>query len=444
MIGSNNGILEGNAGFVAGEVGQAFAFDGIGSYVSIPDSAALDSFTTNITIELWLKSGQLTPNSDWKGIVTKGNSSWRLQATSGAKTVAFSASGASPSGDLSGTRTVNDGQWHHVAAVYDGSNMYIYVDGTLDVSQPATGAISQNNDPMCIGANSKAYVISCRCNELGYFFNGWVDEVSIYDRALSATEIQAIYNAGSSGKCALPPMILAQPTNQTVIVGGTAVFGVTANTSQPLSYQWQWNGTNLVDATNATLTLNGVTPDQAGNYSVRVVNTAGSTVSSNALLTVLVPPSITTQPAGSTNVVGATANFNVVADGTAPLNYQWQANGTNLVDATNATLTLKNITSDQDGIYTVTVTNGAGSIISSNAVLSIYATAAATLGGYSFSGDTGFQLQVAGVPGFNYAVQGSTNLIDWVSLFTNTSPFSFTDANATNAPQQFYRAMYLP
>ena len=66
------------------------------------------------------------------------------------------------------------------------------------------------------------------------------------------------------------------------------------------------------------------------------------------------------------------------------------------------------------------------------------------LNGCSFSGVNGFQFQVAGVPGFNYAVQESTNLIDWVSLITNTAPFSFTDANAPNSLQQFYRAISVP
>jgi hypothetical protein len=192
------------------------------------------------------------------------------------------------------------------------------------------------------------------------------------------------------------------------------------------------------------LTLTNVQPGDAGIYTLVVTNDFGSITSSNAILTVLVPPSITTQPAGCTNVVGVTASFNVVADGTAPLIYQWQSNGTNLVDATNAMLTLNDITLDQAGTYSLTITNIAGSITSSNAVLSVYATAAATLGEYSFSSDTGFQFQVAGVPGFNYAVQESTNLIDWVSLITNTAPFSFTDANAAGSPQQFYRAISVP
>jgi len=197
VVGTNNGTLVGGAGFAPGDVGQAFSFDGT-SYASIPDSSSLDAFTTTITIELWLKADQLTANADWKGLVTKGNSSWRLMAASSAKTVYWAVDGASPA-DMAGTRNVNDGQWHHVAAVYDGARMFLYVDGTLDVSQPATGSIAQNNDPVCIGADSKAFVPSCGCNKPGYFFNGLVDEVSIYNRALTTSEIQADYEAGKGG-----------------------------------------------------------------------------------------------------------------------------------------------------------------------------------------------------------------------------------------------------
>jgi len=68
---------------------------------------------------------------------TKGNTSWRLEGTSGAKSVTFSTTGVSANVDMTGSRIVNDGLWHHVVAVYDGTNKYIYVDGTLDVSAPA-------------------------------------------------------------------------------------------------------------------------------------------------------------------------------------------------------------------------------------------------------------------------------------------------------------------
>jgi hypothetical protein len=198
-LGINNGTLI-NGTYASGMVGKAFSFSGSSSYVSVPDSSSLDSFTTNITVELWMKAGQTNANADWKGLVTKGNSSWRLQARPGATTVDWAMNGVSPL-ELIGARNVNDGQWHHVAATYNGAQMCLYVDGTLDASQPATGLIALNNEPLCIGANSKAYVPSCYCIQMGYFFNGLIDEVSLYNRALSAAEILAIYNAGSAGKC---------------------------------------------------------------------------------------------------------------------------------------------------------------------------------------------------------------------------------------------------
>lgn len=118
-LGLNNGTLLGGAGFTNGEVGQAFWFDGASGYVSIPDSLSLDALTNCITLELWLKSDRTNVNADWVMIVDKGNSSWRLMGTTGAKTLYFAATGTS-GGDVYGSRNINDGQWHHVAGVYDG------------------------------------------------------------------------------------------------------------------------------------------------------------------------------------------------------------------------------------------------------------------------------------------------------------------------------------
>ena len=85
------------------------------------------------------------------------------------------------------------------------------------------------------------------------FFSGRIDEVSVYNRVLSSNEIAAIYNADSGGKCPVPPSILVQPTNQTVSVGGTATFSVSASGTKPLFYQWSFNGTNITGATNTLL-----------------------------------------------------------------------------------------------------------------------------------------------------------------------------------------------
>ena len=169
-----------------------------------------------------------------------------------------------------------------------------------------------------------------------------------------------------------PPTITTQPTNQTVNAGSTAIFSVVASGTAPLSYQWSFNTTNIVGATNATLTLASVQPANGGTYAVTVTNAYGSVASSNATLTVLVyPPTITTQPQSQTNVIGSAASFAVVASGTAPLSYQWSLNTTNIVGATNATLTLNNVQLTDGGVYAVTVTNAYGSVASSNATLTV-------------------------------------------------------------------------
>ena len=84
-----------------------------------------------------------------------------------------------------------------------------------------------------------------------------------------------------------PPIIATQPANQAALAGGAATFSVLSSGRFPLFYQWQFDGTNLANATNATLALSNLTTNQAGSYSVLVSNSLGSATSSNALLTVL-------------------------------------------------------------------------------------------------------------------------------------------------------------
>jgi len=116
-------------------------------------------------------------------------------------------------------------------------------------------------------------------------FNGQIDEPSMYNRALSDSEIQAIYNASISGKCGIAPAILAQPQGQRVKPGTNVTFTVSAR-GTALSYHWRLEGADLAGATNSSLVLSNVQPTMAGNYSVRVTNSLGTATSSNAMLKV--------------------------------------------------------------------------------------------------------------------------------------------------------------
>jgi hypothetical protein len=199
----------------------------------------------------------------------------------------------------------------------------------------------------------------------------------------SVTSSVAVLTVASS------PVIVTQPTNQVLAVGSNATFAVTAVGILPLSYQWQVNGTNLVDGTNLVtggvfsgstsnvLTITDVQTNDSGDYTVIVTNIAGSVISSNAVLTVATSPVIVTQPTNQAVALGSNATFAVTAVGISPLSYQWQTNGVNLTDgggisgSTNNVLTITDVQTNNSGTYTVVITNIAGSATSSNAVLTV-------------------------------------------------------------------------
>jgi purine nucleoside phosphorylase len=181
----------------------------------------------------------------------------------------------------------------------------------------------------------------------------------------------SVTSAVASLTVVVPPSIITPPQSQTVVQGSNAMFSAVASGTAPLSYQWQFNGTNLAGAGTDTLTLASVEPEEAGGYAVVVTNTWGSVTSAVASLTVVVPPSIITPPQSQTVMQGSNATFSVVAGGTAPLSYQWQFNGTNLAGAGTDTLTLASVQPEQAGSYAVVVTNAWGSVTSAVASLTV-------------------------------------------------------------------------
>jgi hypothetical protein len=209
-----------------------------------------------------------------------------------------------------------------------------------------------------------------------------------------------------------PPTIAVPPANQTVAVAGTATFTVQAAGVPPFYYQWLFDGVMLAKATNSTLTLTDISTNQGGSYAAIVTNAFGSVTSSPpAILTVLAPspPTITVQPGNQTVPVPGTASFTVQAIGAPPLYYQWDVNGTNLASATNTTLTLTNLTTNQGGFYTVIVTNPYGSVTSSPSILTVLPASILLNGGFetgnfsdwTLSGNTNGTIVVESSP-YNY------------------------------------------
>lgn len=169
------------------------------------------------------------------------------------------------------------------------------------------------------------------------------------------------------------PTIDSQPQSQTVSPGSLASFSVGATGTAPLSYRWFKDGLAIGGATSAALSVSAAQTSNAGNYTVVVTNAAGSITSSAAELTVIsgVRPTITAQPSDQSVATGVTATFAVGVTGTSPFTYQWRLNGAAIPGATNNPLTLPNVSAANAGSYTVVVTNSAGSVTGSAAILTV-------------------------------------------------------------------------
>jgi hypothetical protein len=175
-----NGVSLANSTAVPSNGAIAANFDGANDYVAIPNEANYD-ITGAITVCCWIKVDVFDVSE--QAIVTKGDSAWRLARDGTTNFVKFHCNGLATNTKVVSTVSVNDGQWHHIAGVYNGSQLLIYIDGTLNNSANATGSISTNNNPVEIARNNQV---------AGREFDGAIYNVIIYNGALPGASIQAI------------------------------------------------------------------------------------------------------------------------------------------------------------------------------------------------------------------------------------------------------------
>ncbi len=194
-----------------------------------------------------------------------------------------------------------------------------------------------------------------------------------------------------------PPVITGQPQSRTNLASTTATFTAEATGSGPLFYQWRKNGTNLTDGpkitgtTASTLIVSSLVAADAGDYSVLITNSFGSTTSQVARLTVI-DPAILTQPRSRTNVVGDVARFTALPVGTLPLSFAWQFNGVPITGASgtltnwaNETLILPNLQPTHQGDYTLLVSNSVGVVTSAVVHLTLVPTPAIRIAQWTFN-----------------------------------------------------------
>ena len=249
------------------------------------------------------------------------------------------------------------------------TNQFAVTGGTATFSVTATGTSplgyqwQKNGGPLAGQTNAALVLANVAASSIGDY----------------AVVVSSPYGGVTSSVATLSIVlsIVAQPVGTWAVLGSNVTFGVTASGTEPLSYQWQKNSTNLSDGagisgtTSNLLALTAVTTNAAGTYRVVVSNPYGSVTSSLAVLTVRTPPVITVQPISQSLAVGSAVILTVSATGTPTLYYQWRKNGTNLVNggvvsgATTAAMTLTRVTTNESAGYAVVVTNAYGSVTSS-------------------------------------------------------------------------------
>jgi hypothetical protein len=388
--GSSLGTLKNGANFSAGEVGTAFNFDGVDDYLVVKGPNLNVGTGAGLSVEGWINPANTTtpmPIIFYENNLGTYNgydagmhfyiSIYPDTGTGPGCLVANLLDTNSVSHIIaSTTNLVTAGVWQHVALTYDRSsgNAAIYLNGTPVVQTNLGSFTVQTTFTNLLIGGHTTYGSEANPSEK---FAGKMDELSLYSRALSGSEISALYNASSAGKCYTPsaPLIVTQPNSVTVTVNGTASFNVTAQGTAPLFYQWRCNGTNLTGANGASLILSNVPPAFAGNYSVVVSNFVGTATSSNATLTVYVPPTppiLLAQTASQIVLLGNTPIFSVTVGGSDPLNYFWFRNNLPISGATKSFYALGNAQlADSGSQFSCLVTNLYGTVSSTNVTLKV-------------------------------------------------------------------------
>jgi hypothetical protein len=183
-----DGVAHGDPTWADGALGKAMVFDGNDAYVNLGNNPKFD-ITNQITVSAWIKINAF--DKGYQTIISKGDTAWRLQRHRSTDSLEFGCMGlplaSNPRwGGIYGKVGVNDGQWHHAAGTYDGRKISLYVDGVLDVSEDAVGTIRTNDHEVHIGQNAE---------KPGRCWNGMIDDIRVYNYALSADEIANIFSS---------------------------------------------------------------------------------------------------------------------------------------------------------------------------------------------------------------------------------------------------------
>jgi Concanavalin A-like lectin/glucanases superfamily/Immunoglobulin domain len=281
--GTNNGTIHGGVVLAPDRFGSnnsAYTFNGVDGYIDVGNPAG--NTPTNFTASAWVKiisrattgiipediiiTKRQTPfiGSGWPDLVVESTA-----PNAGAGEIMTEADNYVA--QYRGTSHTQTNVWLFICEVSSNNTYQIYVNGVLE---------NTATDSFPLSSVENMYLM--HGGALGTYCHGVLDDVRIYNRALSSNEVAQIYTLEGGGT----PVITAQPTNVIVNVGDAASFSVSATSSNQLTYQWFKDGVRLPNATNATLILPNVQPPRIGNYAAVIHGLGGSITSSVASLSI--------------------------------------------------------------------------------------------------------------------------------------------------------------
>jgi hypothetical protein len=283
-----------------GQVGGALTFRGPelgGDHAIVPNLPALTN-TFSVSAWVWADPRDGTwPESAIvrsSGITAPGPLSLVIRLKN--RDQAFGPLGSTTVNESGQASAVNEtvgfpvSSWQHVAVVGDGTTNRLYRNGAL------VGAAAYT--PPLGAALSPEFGIGVTPDDGGFpgtgFWQGKIDDVGIWNVALTPAQVASVFAAGLAGKSLLEadayqetvPVITTHPVGAARFVGETVSFSVQASGSGTLAYQWKLNGTAIQGATQSTYRIDSVKTSDAGQYTVEVSNSAGSKTSDPATLTV--------------------------------------------------------------------------------------------------------------------------------------------------------------
>ena len=409
-----------------GKYGKALQFNGTNALVSIPNAASLQ-LSTGMTLEAWVNPS--TVNSAWRDVIYKGNDNFYLEATStnASKPDAGMIAGGSYA-DAYGTAALTASTWSYLTETYDGSTLRLYVNGTQVASTAHTGTIATSTNPLQIGGDSL----------YGQNFAGLIDEVRVYNVALTAAQIQSdMATPVNNGPDTTPP---TQPgTLTTTAVSSSEVdlswgastdnVGVTGYLVERCQGAGCSNFAQIATATGTTYKDTSVVASTTYSYRVRATDAAGNlspySNTATATTTTIGPPTKLAFVQGPSNTaVGAaiTPAVTVAVE---------DANG-NIETSDNATQ-----------VSLAIGTNPVGGTLSGGSAVTV-ASGVATFSGLSINtAGTGYTLTASSTPSYTGATSAAFNITTgtsasgWTTYMQGNDRTGFTSDsgfNPTTAP----------